>query len=128
MSLTYAGYRLIIGGVTVSNDLIQKGSYSFVKQKRIATTFQDSVLTEHQQVLPNRKVVISFSLRERNLAEQDSIKGIFDTQDNISVTYWDDYTCSYQTGTFYMTPPQITHRNTVGGINYSSTPVTLTEY
>ena len=128
MSLTYAGYRLIVGGTTISNDLIQKGSYSFVKQKRIATEFKDSVLTDHQQVLPNRKVIISFSLRERNLTEQDSVKGIFATQENVSVTYWDDYECIYKTGTFYMDAPQITHRNTVGGINYNSTPITLTEY
>lgn len=128
MSLTYAGYRLIVGGTTISNDLIQKGSYSFVKQKRIATEFKDSVLTDHQQVLPNRKVIISFSLRERNLEEQDSVKGIFATQENVSVTYWDDYECTYKTGTFYMDAPQITHRNTVGGINYNSTPITLTEY
>lgn len=128
MSTTYAGYRLIIGGTTVSNDLIQKGSYSFKKEKRIATQFKDSVLVDHQQVLPTRKVVISFSLRERDLDEQDSIKGIFATQENISVTYWDDYECVYNTGTFYMEAPEITHRNTVGGINYNSTPITLTEY
>ena len=128
MSLTYAGYRLIVGSTTISNDLIKKGSYSFIKQKRVANSFNDAALVEHQQVLSDRKVVISFSLRERDISEQDSIKGIFDTQENISVTYWDDYECKYNTGTFYMNAPQITHRNTIGGINYDATPITLTEY
>ena len=128
MSLTYAGYRLIVGSTTISNDLIKKGSYSFIKQKRVANSFNDAALVEHQQVLDDRKVVISFSLIERDLDEQDSIKGIFDTQENISVTYWDDYECKYNTGTFYMNAPQITHRNTIGGINYDATPITLTEY
>ena len=128
MSLTYEGYRVKIGNMIISNDLIQKGSYSFVKSKRIAADWEDAVKTQHQNMMTKRKVRITFSIRERSLTEQDSIKGIFDTEENITVKYWDDYDCVYREGTFFMDAPEISHRNTVGGINYASTSIKLTEY
>ena len=128
MSLTYLGYRVKIGNTIISNDLIQKGSYNFVKNKRIPSDWKDAAQIQHQQVLDNRKVTISFSLRERDLSEQDTVKGIFTTQENLTVKYWDDYACEYKEGTFYMDAPTITHRNTSGGINYAATPIKLTEY
>lgn len=128
MSLTYEGYRVKIGNTIISNDLIQKGSYSFVKSKRIAADWEDAVKTQHQNMMTKRKVRITFSIRERSLTEQDSIKGIFDTEENITVKYWDDYDCVYREGTFFMDAPEISHRNTVGGINYASTSIKLTEY
>lgn len=130
MSLNYSGYRVKIGNTIISNDLIQKGTYSFIKNKRIPGDWKDAAQIQHQQVLDNRKVTISFSLRERSLTEQDSVKGIFTSQENLSVQYWDDYACEYQTGTFYMDAPSISHLNTAGGngINYAATQIKLTEY
>ena len=126
--MTYLGYRLIINGITISNDLIQKGTYQFTKAKREAGNWLDANLTEHQDIYSNRKTEISFSLRERNLNEQDSLKDIFEVQENVPVTYWDDYSCEYITSTFYMDAPKITHRNSIGGINYAATPIHLVEY
>ena len=130
MSLTYLGYRVKIGNTIISNDLIQKGSYNFVKNKRIPSDWKDAAQIQHQQVLDNRKVTISFSLRERKLTEQDDIKAIFTTQENLTVKYWDDYACEYKEGTFYMDAPTITHRTAAveGGLLYASTPIKLTEY
>lgn len=128
MSLSYAGYRVKIGNQIINNNLIQKGSYSFVKEKRIPSSWEDVNKYEHQQVNSARKVVITFSLIERDLTEQDSIKSIFATQENLSVQYWDDYACEYKSGTFYMDAPKISHRNTIGGLRYNATPIKLTEY
>ena len=129
MSLSYLGYRVKIGNTIISNDLIKKGSYSFVKGKRMAADWEDAVKTEHQNLMTKRKAKISFSLRERDLAEQDSIKGIFQSEENLTVTYWDDYDCEYKSGTFFMEAPEIQHENTaVGGIFYATTPIKLTEY
>jgi hypothetical protein len=128
MSSAYLGYRLKFGDTIISNDLIQKGTYNFSKEKRILSTWKDAEAVEHQKVLPDRKVHIKFSLRERNLTEQESVTAIFATQDNITITYWDDYACVYDSSTFYMQAPTITHRNTVGGINYDATPIDLVEY
>lgn len=126
--MSYEGYRVKIGDTIISNDLIQKGTYSFKKSKRMAADWNDAVMTQHQNLMTRRKVLISFSLRERDLAEQESIKELFETEEDISVKYWDDYDCVYRVGTFFMEAPEIQHRNTVGGINYSSTPIKLTEY
>lgn len=126
--MSYNGYRLVINGITITNDLVQKGSYKATPQKRIVATWEDANLVEHQDVLPTRKMDIQFSLRERSLEEQDSLKGIFATQENISVTYWNDRTCTYELGTFKMEAPEFSHISTVGGINYAETPIHLIEY
>lgn len=126
--MSYDGYRVKIGSTIISNDMIQKGSYSFIKEKRMPASWNDASMYEHQQVQSKRKVSITFNIRERDMTEQDSIKGIFATEENISVKYWDDYDCEYKEGTFYMQAPTITHRNTIGGIRYAATTIKLTEY
>lgn len=126
--MTYNGYRLIINGITIYNSLISKGTYQATPQKRIAAKWEDANLIEHEEVLSNRKMDISFALRERSLDEQDSIKGIFATEENVPVTYWDDKTCAYKTGTFKMEASKFSHRNTIGGINYNPTTIHLVEY
>lgn len=130
MSLTYAGYRVKIGNTIISNDLIAKGSYSFIKAKRIPGDWKDAAQIQHQQVMDNRKVIISFSIRERKITEQDDIKAIFTTQENLTVKYWDDYACEYKEGTFFMDAPAISHLNTAveGGLLYAATQIKLTEY
>lgn len=126
--MTYNGYRLIINGITIYNSLISKGTYQATPQKRIVAKWEDANLIEHEEVLSNRKMDISFALRERSLDEQDSIKGIFATEENVPVTYWDDRTCAYKTGTFKMEASKFSHRNTIGGINYNPTTIHLVEY
>lgn len=126
--MTYNNYRLIINGITITNDLIQKGTYKAIPTKRIVATWEDANLVEHQDILPTRKMDIQFSLRQRSLTEQDALKGIFALQEEVSVTYWDDRTCSYKTGTFRMEAPEFSHISTVGGINYAETPINLIEY
>ena len=127
--MSYAGYRVIVNGTTVYNSMIAPGTYQFSKPKRMVSTWNDANMIEHQELLSNRKVEISFSLRQRTLAEQDAMKGIFALQENIPVTYWDDYDCTYKTGTFYMQAPKITHTNTkTGDILYNPTAINLVEY
>ncbi len=126
--MTYLGYRLIINDITITNDLVQKGTYKAIPQKRVVDTWLDANMVEHQDVLPTRKMDISFSLRQRNLDEQDYLKGIFIVQENVSVIYWDDASCSYKTGIFRMESPEFSHINTSGGINYEATPIHLIEY
>lgn len=126
--MSYMGYRVKIGDFIVSNDLIQKGTYNFVKAKRIAKTWEDANKKEHQDIVDNRKVTIKFSIRERRLEDQETLTALFAAQENLIVTYWDDYACDYKSSTFYMDAPNIQHLNTIGGIMYAATPITLTEY
>ena len=119
----------MIGSTTVTDSLIQKGSYSFIKNKRSAGKWQNANGINDENLFGPKKVTIAFSLRERSLAEHESIKGIFADQEHVSVTYWDDYDCVYRTGDFEMKAPQIQHRSVIlDGINYAATPITLEEY
>ena len=126
--MSYNGYRLIINGITITNDTIQKGTYKAIPQKRVVATWLDANFIEHQDILPTRKMEISFSLRQRNLTEQQNLIGLFSTQENIPVTYWDDKSCTYKSGTFRMEAPEFSVLNTIGGINYAETPIHLIEY
>ena len=82
----------------------------------------------HEEYHDTTRAKVGFSLKERNLEEQISIKGIFGMQNKVSVEYWDDYDCVYRTGTFRMEAPTITHRNSVGNdISYNATPIVLEE-
>lgn len=126
--MSYSGYRLIINGIKITNDLIQKGTYKAIPTKRVVASWLDANFIEHQDVLSTRKTDIQFSLRQRSLTEQDSLKNIFARQENINVTYWDDATCDYKTGSFRMEAPEFSHISTVGGINYAETPIHLIEY
>lgn len=126
--MSYSGYRIIINGITIWNSLISKGTYQTIPQKRIAASWEDANIISHEEVLSNRKMDISFALRERSLEEQEAIMGIFALEENVPVTYWDDKTCTYKTGTFKMEASKFQHRNTIGGINYNPTTIHLIEY
>lgn len=127
--MSYAGYRIKIGDTIVPNLLISKGTYSFKKNKREAGSWTDGNGYDHFEHHKPKQTVIQFSIRERNLEEQASISGIFTEQDNLTVEYWDDYTCRYATGTFHMTEPTIKHKEAPGNdIRYAVTQIVLTEY
>lgn len=127
--MSYQGHRIKIGNTIVPNLLISKGTYSFKKDKREAGSWQDGNGKEHFDHFRPRQVTIQFSIKERNLEEQASISGIFATQDNLNVEYWDDYACEYATGTFRMNAPAIKHMEAPGNdIRYASTQIVLTEY
>lgn len=127
--MAYNGYRVIINGTIVPDNLIQKGSWNMSKPKRIVSSWVDANQIEHEDVLPTRKVDISFSIKPRFLSEQESIIGILALQEHVPVTYWDDYSCSYKTGDFKMDPVRFNHKNTeYGDIWYTATPIHLTEY
>lgn len=127
--MSYLGYRVIINGITVPDNLIAKGSWEAGKPKRIVSTWKDANQIEHEDVLPNRKKEIKFSIKRRVLAEQEQIIGLFALLDHVPVTYWDDDTCSYLTGDFKMDYVPFKHENTeYGDIQYAATPIHLTEY
>lgn len=127
--MAYNGYRIIINGTTVPDNLIAKGSWNFSKQKRIVSQWNDANKIEHEDVLPTRQVDIKFSIKPRFLAEHEQIKGILSLQEHIPVTYWDDYDCSYKTGDFKMDAVTFQHKNTeYGDIWYVATPIHLREY
>lgn len=125
----YEGYRIKINGTEVPNMLISSGSYSFKNTKRVINKYTDGNGKEHVDYYKNKKAVINFSIRKRNLEEHKSICNIFTLQENVPVTYWDDYECKYKEGKFKMNDPLIKHTKAVGtDIFYQSTAIILEEY
>ena len=129
MSTAYAGYRVKIGNTTINNDMIQRGSFKVLPKKRVVDIWVDANHDEHEDSVSRLKHEISFGIRPRTLAEHEAIKGIFATRANVSVTYWDDVTCTYKTATCRMEDPVFTYKDTLEGtIHYTATTIKFIEY
>lgn len=126
--MDYDNKRVIIDGNIVPNSMIAKGTYSFTKQRRKAGSYTNAMGLDYVNYYNARKAIIEFSLRERSLEEQKSIANLFQLGNTVNVTYWDDYTCTYATGTFYMNTPVISHLSVSNNdIQYATTQIKLEE-
>lgn len=127
--MSYLGYRLKINNTIIYSNWIAPGSYQATPKERLVYSWEDANEKKHRDVLPDPQYEITFSLRERTLAEQISIAPIFSSYENISVTFWDDVNAVYKTGLFFMTRPTFSHKNAqAGSIMYDQTQIVLTEY
>ena len=127
--MSYDGHRITINGTNIPSELVAPGSYSYMPKKRISANWTDANLIEHHDVLTKSKAVITFSVRIRTLADHEAIKGIFADQEGITVEYWDDKACDYETGTFYMDDLTFAHiHSQANSLLYTATQIKLTEY
>ena len=129
--MNYLNYRVMFGDKPLSENLIAKGSFSCNRAKRIKSSWVDANGVEHFVYYPKDKTVIEFSLRERSKVEQEELLHLFANTEEINLSYWDDLTCTYKSGLFYMDRPKFTHRTLnsgLGGIMYDATKIKLTEY
>lgn len=126
--MSYLGYRIKIGNTIVPNILIAKGTYQFTCADRVSGTWKDANGIEHSEVFNTKQRKVAFSLRERNLSEQNDIKGIFANYENVSVKVWDDTICDYVNITCKMSAPTFASIGYETDIRYPSTSITLTEY
>lgn len=127
--MSYSGYRIKVNGNVLSDKWISKGTFNAVPQKRVCSTYTDANGVEHNTYYPTAKEKITFSIRERNESEQEEIKWLWASTDNLSVEYWDDASCSYKSGIFKMDRPTFNHYtiNGVLGLMYSATAITMEE-
>lgn len=124
----YSGYRVKINGKTLKNNLIAKGTYSCVEGKRIADTWEDLNLIEHEYVLDNTKTQISFSIREHKLSEHEDVISYFTEMNNATVEYWSDTDMTYKTGVFKIEEITYSHSDANDDeIFYKVTKVTMIE-
>lgn len=127
--MSYSGYRVMIGENIVPNNIMSKGSYQFFKDKRITATWKTAAQIEKQDVYDKRKVNIQFEVIPMSLEDHEAIKWLFAQQENLLISYWDDYDCDYKTGYFYMDRPPMNHSNSQGGsLFYEAIQIKLTEY
>lgn len=125
--MSYGGYRLMIGSTTVKNKWMAPNSYHVQKKPRVVGTWKDADQVEHRE-LCGTKCEITFSLRERSATDQATMATILTTLENLSVTYWNDISATYETGTFYMDAPNISSRMYGDSLIYDATQIKLTEY
>lgn len=122
-------YRLKINTADIPSDWVAPGSYSITRQKRVVQTWVDANYVEHHHVASTGKTIISFSLRVRSLADQETFKSILTSQEGITVDYWDDQSCTYKQGSFFMDSVTFNHINSQrASLLYNDTPIKLTEY
>lgn len=122
-------YRLKINSTEIPSDWVAPGSFSVTPKKRVVQTWVDANYVEHHHVAASQKTVITFSLRVRTLADQETFKSILTSNENITVDYWDDKTCTAKQGTFFMDDVTFNHINSQrASLLYNATQITLTEY
>lgn len=133
--MVYEGYQLKIGSLKLpcpdgyNITIVENGSYSLVRGKRIISDWQDANGDFHHETYNKNKATIRFTIKERSQEQQASLHELFDSSENIEVEYWDDYDQEYKTGLFYMDDIEaITSIATLSNIYYGSINITLTEY
>ncbi len=126
--MSYGGYRVIINGITIPDRMMIRESYGTTANERQIYSWTDANQIAHYDVAEKPKMSVEFSLRRRTLAEQEELTGAFESFQNITVTYWDDKTCSYKEGLFKMDPPQFINYVDHDELWYTATAIHLTEY
>lgn len=132
---SYKGYQLEINGIKlpipddIPFNIVEPGSYSFTKERRIINDWQDANGTFHHEQYPNDRAIISFQIKERTQEQHALLLPLFERYENIEVEYWDDNVMEYKTGLFYMDNVEaISSIATLDNIYYAAIDITLTEY
>lgn len=137
----YEGYQFKINGTTfpcvnINLDtwrdvIIETGSYSISSEYPLLEEWTDLNGTIHRQYGTEKKTTISFTIKERSLAQQNLLvsRELFTNRTNLTVEYYDDETCQYKTGRFFMDGPDSTVSiATKDNIYYGKMKIKLVEY
>lgn len=127
--MAISDYRVKINNIKVPNTYISRGTYSLERPLRIAETYEDASGIKHEITFASKKTKIKFTLREHSSDEHNSFAALLATVQNVSVSYWDDQTNSYLSGTFRIKDFTWSHMNIIGSsIEYGPTSIELEEY
>lgn len=138
--MAYNGYLLKIGGQTVPMNLIQAKTYKSTPAQMMDTdSWRDTLGDLHRTVAPHTKAKVEFNtVNGITNGELAVLNGIItshviglNAERRISVEYYDQWTDSYKTGTFYVpdvtfTIDEIDERS--GTIYYEETRYAFVEY
>lgn len=133
--MAYSGYQVKIGTLKLpcpdgyNITIVENGSYSLVRGKRLVSEWQDANGDYHHETYQKNKATIKFTIKERSQEQQASLSELFESNENINVEYWDDYDQEYKTGVFFVDEIEaITSIATLDKIYYGAINITLTEY
>lgn len=107
--MAFSDYLLKVGNYTIPLRFMKLESYtSMPDQRQDLDSYRDADGYLHRTVLPHTATKIEFETPYMYMAEmQELIQGIKSNFTNVlarqcTLTYYDDETDSYKTGTFYM--------------------------
>lgn len=128
--MSYQGYSIKIGGVTIPNRCIVPGSFSLTSELRVKKKYTSGTgLTKYKYYNNGPLHTIKFTIKPGTEAEQATIRSALANKTERSVTYWNDDTGAYSTGTFLIKDVTWTHSYENGQkVFYDKTTVTLIEY
>ena len=130
----YKGYLLKFGSTVMPNKYLLEYS-STPNQRMESNAHRDQLGDLHRTTLPHHKTSITFSTHILSLDEKINFQNIIygamtnSLQRRVPVTYWNDETNSYKTGSFYI--PDIEFQvidADANNIEYNPITVELIEY
>ena len=96
--MAYEGYRLKINDVIFHNVYMAKDSWQCNPNKRrILKSYYTADGKKHDIFSSESKADIRFSIRECNMEDHAKIASFFDEKENVSITFWNDQKCIYET-------------------------------
>lgn len=129
--MSYNGYSVKIGNVTIPNSAIVPGSYSLTSELRVKKKTTTSTGLTKIKYYNNAGPlhVIKFTIKPGTASEQAVIRAALASKTSKSVTYFNDDTGSYSSGTFWIKDVTWTHSyENNSEVFYDKVTVTLSEY
>lgn len=99
--MAFEGYLIKINGNTFPNKYLIVDSFNSIPNQRLEEdSYVDGNGVRHVNVSPHVPSKIEFTTRRVNLAEKMEIQSFIPTRENLTATYWNDETNTYETGVF----------------------------
>lgn len=134
--MAYEGYLLKFGNTELPNRFIKYNTFlSTPCQRQDLDSYEDADGYLHRTVLEHTRTKIEWNTPPMRRADKNEMMNIFqsayenEAERKVSVTYYDDESDSYKTGTFYMPDIQFTYYSaTDTDILYDSNRISIIEY
>lgn len=137
----YQGWLIKFGNVVLPNSFLLADGWESTPNQRVEIdAYRDANVLLHRETSANFKTKIKLNIRETTLPEREALKNVIGLaalpsedrkQRRVMVTYWNDETLEYTTGTFYIADTTYTiHRtdDTKMDLEYNAFTLSLTEY
>ncbi len=141
MDKIFEGWLIKFGNVELPNSfLLADGWDSTPNQRMELDAYRDANVLLHRETAADFKTKLKLNIREMNLSERRAFNNVINLaslpeidrkQRRVEVTYWNDETLEYSTGTFYMSDTNYvihTVNEEELDIEYGPFTLTLVEY
>lgn len=137
----FSGWLIKFGNVILPNSyLLADGWESTPNQRLELDAYRDANALLHRETSKNYKTSLTLNIRDMTLEEMSAFKNViglatlpdsYKHERRVMITYWNDETLEYDTGTFYM--PDVAYSihyvdEKRRDIEYNSFTVELIEY